>query len=104
MFVAKSARLVPGHKLMPCTHLETHFRIGSRVATKWRETNPNMSFGPKVVDCACLLRKVLEWFRGDKVMPCMHPKTRFRNASCEATKWQQTTITMSFGPKLVDWA
>ena len=35
----------------------TRFRNGLRAATKWRETTPNMSFGPKVVDRACSLKK-----------------------------------------------
>ena len=38
-------------------HPETNFRNGSGAATKWRETIQNMSFRPKVVDWACLLKK-----------------------------------------------
>jgi hypothetical protein len=38
-----------------------------------------MSFGPKVVDWACSLRKTKKWFRRLKLMLCMHPNTRFRN-------------------------
>ena len=45
------------HKLLPCMHRDTYFRIGSCAATKWRETTPNLSFGPKVVDWACSLLK-----------------------------------------------
>jgi hypothetical protein len=29
---------------------------------KLRETTPSMSFGPKVVDWACSLRKTKKWF------------------------------------------
>ena len=43
------------HELMPCIHPDMRFRNGSRAATKWRETTPNMSFGPKEVDFACSL-------------------------------------------------
>ncbi|WP_284120788.1 hypothetical protein, partial [Klebsiella pneumoniae] len=60
------------------------------MATKWSETTPNMSFGPKVVDWACSLQKVQKWFQGLKLMPCMHPETRFRNGSRVATKWSET--------------
>ena len=38
-------------------HLDTNFRSGSGAATKWHETIQNLSFGPKVVDWACLLQK-----------------------------------------------
>jgi hypothetical protein len=40
---------------------------------------PNMSFGPKVVEWACSLRKNKEMVRWQKLMLCMHPDTRFRN-------------------------
>ena len=36
-------------------HADTSSRNGSGASTKWRETTKNMSFGPKVVDWACLL-------------------------------------------------
>ena len=39
------------------THADTSFRNGSGASTKWHETFKNMSFGPKVVDWACLLQK-----------------------------------------------
>ena len=41
-------------------HVDTSFRNGSGASTKWRETHENMSFGPKVVDWACLLQKKQE--------------------------------------------
>jgi hypothetical protein len=44
-----------------------------------RETTPNMSFGPKVVDWASSLRKTKNWFRWQKLVLCMHPDTRFGN-------------------------
>jgi hypothetical protein len=36
---------------------DTRFRNGLRAATKLRETTPNISFGPKVVDCAVCCEK-----------------------------------------------
>ena len=57
MFVAKKEEMVPVAQTLALYHRDTYFRNGSRAATKWRETTPNMSFGPKVVDWACSLRK-----------------------------------------------
>ena len=94
----------PGHELMPCIYPDRRFRNGSRAATKWRETTPNMSFRPKEVDWACSLQKNKQWFRGHELMPCIHPDTRFRNGARAATKWRETTPNLSFGPKEVDWA
>ena len=42
---------------MPCIDPDARFANGSPAATNWRETTPNMSFGHKVVDWACSLRK-----------------------------------------------
>ena len=100
----KNKKWFLGHKVTPCMHPDTHFRNGSRAATKWRETTPNMSFGPKEVDWACSLRKNKKWFRGHKLIPCMHADTRFRNGSRAATKWRETTPDPSFRPKVVDLA
>jgi hypothetical protein len=60
-------------------HPDTRFLNGSRAAMKLHETTPNMSFGPKVVDWACSLRKTKKWFRWQKPMLCMHPDNRFQN-------------------------
>jgi hypothetical protein len=38
-------------------HPDNRFQNGCRATTKLRETTSNMSFGPKVVDWACSLRK-----------------------------------------------
>jgi hypothetical protein len=57
MFIAKNEEMVPVAKTRACMHLDTCFRNGLRAATKLRETTPNMSFGPKLVDWACSLRK-----------------------------------------------
>ena len=43
-------------------HPDTNFRNGSGALTIWRETFENMSFGPKVVDWACLLLENKKWF------------------------------------------
>ena len=99
MFVAMKQEMVQGHKLMPCIHLDTRFRNGSRAATKWRETIPNLSFGPKEVDRACSLQKNKKWFQGHKLMPCIYPDTRFRNGLRAATKWRETTPNMSLDLK-----
>ena len=100
----KNKKWLRGHKLMTYMHPDTRFRNGSRAATNWRETTPNMSFGPNVVDWACSLRKNKKWFWGHKLMPCIYPDTHFHNWSRAEMKWGQTTPYMSFGPKEVDWA
>jgi hypothetical protein len=38
-----------------------------------------MSFGPKVVDWECSLRKTKKLFRWQKLVLCMHPDNRFQN-------------------------
>jgi hypothetical protein len=55
MFVVKNEEIDAVAKLVLCMHPDTRFRNGWRAATKLRETTPNMSFGPKVVDWACSL-------------------------------------------------
>jgi hypothetical protein len=91
-------------KLILCMHPDTRFRKGWCAATKLSETTPNMSFGHKVVDWACSLRKKMKWFRWQKLVLCMHPDTRFRNGWRATTKLRETTPNMSFGPKVVVWA
>jgi hypothetical protein len=82
--------------------LNTRYRNGWRAATKLLETIPNMSFGPKVVDWACSLRKMKKRFLWQKLMLCMQPDTRFRTGSCAATKLRETTLNMSFEHNVVD--
>jgi hypothetical protein len=60
MFVAKNDKMVPVAKTRPLYAPDTRFRNGGRATTKLRETTPNMSFGPKVVDWACSLRKTMK--------------------------------------------
>jgi hypothetical protein len=57
MFVAKNEEMVPVAKTRALYAPDTRFRNGRRATTKLRETTPNMSFVPKVVDWACSLRK-----------------------------------------------
>jgi hypothetical protein len=52
MFVAKSEEMVPVVKTHVFMHPIPVFGMGDVL-----ETTPNMSFGPKVVDWACSLRK-----------------------------------------------
>jgi hypothetical protein len=73
MFVAKNEEIVPVAKTRALYAPDTRFRNGCRAATKLREMNPNMSFGPKVVEWACSLRKTMKWFRWQKLVLCMHP-------------------------------
>jgi hypothetical protein len=68
MFIAKNEETVPVAKTHACMHPDTRFRNGRRVATKLRETTPNMCFGPKVVDWACSLRKTKKQFRWQKLV------------------------------------
>ena len=55
MFVAKEKEIVPVAQTHALYASDTRVRNGLRAATKWRETTPNMGFGPKVVDWACSL-------------------------------------------------
>src|SRR6185437_14984957 len=67
-------------------------------ATESRETTQKLSFGPKEVDWACSLRKNKTQLRKQKVVHCMHPKTRSHNGYLPATESRETTQKLSFGP------
>jgi hypothetical protein len=73
MFFAKNEEMVTVAKTHALYAPDTRFRNGRRAATKLRETTPNMSVGPKVVDWACSLRKTKKWFQWQKLVLCMHP-------------------------------
>jgi hypothetical protein len=77
MFVAKNEEMVLMAKTRALYAPDTRSRNGWRAATKLRETTPNMSFAPKVVDWACLLRKRKKWFRWQKLVLWMHPTPVF---------------------------
>jgi hypothetical protein len=62
MFVAKNEEMVPVAKTRALYAPNTRFRNGLRAGTKLHKSTPNMSFGPKVVDWACSLRKTKKWF------------------------------------------
>jgi hypothetical protein len=100
MFVAKNEEMVPVAKTGALDAPDNHFRNGWRAATKLHETTPIMSFGHKVVDSACSLRKMKKWFRWRKLVVCMHPDTRFWNGWRAAMKLRKTTPNMSLWPKI----
>jgi hypothetical protein len=68
MFVAKNEEMVLVAKTGALDAPDNHFTNGWRAATKFRETTPIMSFGPKVVDWACSLRKMKKWFQWQKLV------------------------------------
>ena len=77
MFVAKNEEIVPVAKTRALYAPDTRFRNGRRAATKLRKTTPNMSFGPKVLDWACSLRKTKKWFRWKKTRALYAPRQPF---------------------------
>jgi hypothetical protein len=66
MLVANNKEMVPVAKTHALYAPDTCFRNGLRAATKFRETTPNMSFGPKGVDWACSLQKRRNGSGGEK--------------------------------------
>ena len=92
------------HKVVHCMHPKTRSYNLYLPATESRETTQKLSFGPKEVDWACLLRKNKTQLRKHKVVHFMHPKTRSHNLYLPATESRETTQKLSFGPKQVDWA
>jgi hypothetical protein len=77
MFVAKNEEMVPVAKTRALYAPDTRFRNGSRAATNLRETTPNISFGPKVVDWECSLQKMKKWFRWQKLVIVCTPTPVF---------------------------
>src|SRR6185503_4841509 len=92
------------HKVVHCMQPKTRSHNGYVPATESNETTQKLSFGPKEVDWACLLRKNKTQLRKQKVVHFMHPKTRTDNGHLPATESRETTEKLSFGPKQVDWA
>ena len=92
------------HKVVHFMHPKTRSHNGYLPATESRETTQELSFGPKEVDRACLLRKNKKQLQKHNVVHCMHPKTRSHNGYLPATESHETTQKLSFGPKQVDWA
>ena len=62
------------HKVVHFMHAKTRSHNGYLPVTESRETTLKLSFGPKEVDWACLLRKNKTQLRKHKVVHCMHPK------------------------------
>jgi hypothetical protein len=77
MFVAKNEEMVPVGKNSCFYAPETRFRNGRRAATKLRETTPNMSFGPKVVDWALFVAINEEMVLVAKTRPLYAPRYLF---------------------------
>src|SRR6185437_4408101 len=92
------------HRVVHFMHPKTRSHNGYLPAMESRETTQKLSFGPKEVDWACLLRKIKTQLRKHKVVHFMHPKTRPHNLYLPATESRETTQKLSFGPKKVDWA
>src|SRR6185312_2554768 len=92
------------HKVVHFMHPKTRYHNLYLPATESRKTTQKLSFGPKEVDWASLLRKNKTQLRKHKVVHCMHPKTRSHNGYLWATESRETTQKLSFGPKEVDWA
>jgi hypothetical protein len=79
MFVAKNEEMVPVTKTRALYAPRHPFSEWVACGNEIARNHPNMSFGPKVVDWACSLRKTKKWFRWQKLVLCMHPDTRFQN-------------------------
>jgi hypothetical protein len=79
MFIAKNKEMVPVAKTRALFAPRNLFSEWVTCDNEIARNHPNMSFGPKVVDWACSLRKTKKWFRWQKLMLCMHSDTRFRN-------------------------
>ena len=57
MFVVTKQEIVSEAQTRALNAPDANFRSRSGEATKWHETIENMSFRPKVVDCACSLQE-----------------------------------------------
>src|SRR6185436_8882087 len=91
------------HKVVHFMHPKSRSHNGYHPVTESREPTQKLSFGPKEVDWASLLRKNKTQLRKHKVVHCMHPKTRSHNGYLQASESRETTQKLSFGPKEVDW-
>src|SRR6185437_12976805 len=92
----KNKKQLRKHKVVHCMHPETRSNNGYLPATESRETTQKLSFGPKEVDWACLLRNNKTQLRKLKVVHCMHPKTRSNKGYLPATEPRKTTQKLSF--------
>src|SRR6185312_13209528 len=78
------------HKVVHFMHPKIRSHNGYLPATESRETTQELSFGPKEVDWACLLRKNKKQLRKHNVVHFMHPKTRSHNLYLPATELRET--------------
>jgi hypothetical protein len=85
-------------------HPDANFRSGSGAATKWHETIENMSFRPKVVDCACLLQKKQEMVLEAQTRALNVPRYLFlQHVKCGyEMAWNQPKH--EFKTEILDWA
>jgi hypothetical protein len=79
MFVAKNEEMVSVAKTRALNAPRHPFSEWVTCGNEIARNHPNMSFGPKVVDWACSLRKMKKWFWWQKLELCMHLDARFRN-------------------------
>jgi hypothetical protein len=79
MFVAKNEEMVLVAKIRALYAPRHPFSEWVTCGNVIERNHPNMSFGPKVVDWACSLRKTKNWFRWQKLVICMHPDPRLGN-------------------------
>jgi hypothetical protein len=77
MFVAKNEEMVPVAKTRAVYAPQQPFSEWVTCGNKIVRNHPKMSFGAKVVDWACSLRKTKKWFRWQKLVHCMHPTPVF---------------------------
>jgi hypothetical protein len=68
MFVSKNEEIVPVAKTHVFMHSIPVFGMGDVRQRNYMKPPPNMSFGPKVVDWVCSLRKTKKWFQWQKLM------------------------------------
>ena len=83
-------------------HPDANFPSGSGAATKWQETIENMSFRPKVVDCACLLQKTRNGSRGSN--SCIKCASIPVFATCQVWLRNGNHPKHEFKTEIVDWA
>ena len=100
----KTKKRFERQKLMHSMLFDARLCNEKHVAIELCETIPNMSFGPKLVDRACSLRKIKKWFQRNKLVRSTLFDTGLCNEQRAAPKWCETTPNMSLGQKLVDRA
>jgi hypothetical protein len=90
--------------LVLCMHPTPVFGMGDVRQRNCAKPPQTKSFGPKVVDWACSLRKTKKWFSWQNLVLCMHPTPVFGMGDVRQRNCAKPPQTKSFGPKVVDWA